>query len=259
MNILVILAVIAIAAIVGFAGYRKTLGVSIVPTSLVEMAYPVSEWEHGYKTSRVVGTRLHGDTMGWNAKFDFPQDAYDCDAADLSNYITSQGGWVYRGGGEPGAALYVKFKDIDNKEKLSQKIKEILPKLSKVMFAVANDLPTGVPTPIEYQWPNTAPPDKSDPCWQLNNNLRAGGINMSGPYMIGEEPPKDWYRPATESYHKAEVSPGKWQWVAGKEPSTKDANPRCEMNGGWSSSGGFEGDNYYLPKPKEAAAATTKL
>jgi hypothetical protein len=43
----------------------------------------------------------------------------------------------------------------------------------------------------KYEWPDTEPIDKSDPYWELNNNLNANGTQ----------------------YKKEEVSPGKWQWV----------------------------------------------
>jgi hypothetical protein len=43
----------------------------------------------------------------------------------------------------------------------------------------------------KHTWPNTDPPDKSDPHWKFNNNLNCNGT----------------------PYRKEEVAPGQWQWV----------------------------------------------
>jgi len=44
---------------------------------------------------------------------------------------------------------------------------------------------------IEHKWPDTAPPDKSSPYWEFNNNLNINGT----------------------PYRKEEVEPEKWQWI----------------------------------------------
>ena len=47
----------------------------------------------------------------------------------------------------------------------------------------------------KLEWPNTSPIDKTDPCWEFNNNTNINGT----------------------PYRKEEVSPGKWQWVVNQE------------------------------------------
>jgi hypothetical protein len=47
----------------------------------------------------------------------------------------------------------------------------------------------------DHKWPDTDPPDKSDPFWELNNN-----------FTINSTP-----------YKKEEVEPGRWQWVVNQE------------------------------------------
>jgi hypothetical protein len=41
------------------------------------------------------------------------------------------------------------------------------------------------------EWPNTTAPDKTNPYWERNNNMNCNGTQ----------------------YKKAEVEPGKWQWI----------------------------------------------
>lgn len=52
----------------------------------------------------------------------------------------------------------------------------------------------------EYKWPDTGPIDKSDPYWESNNSFNINGV----PYI------------------KAEVSPGKWQWVVDENTQRLD-------------------------------------
>lgn len=70
----------------------------------------------------------------------------------------------------------------------------ILSLLSFGMLGCAQKPPTTKPEKTSHsrepKWPDTTPIDKSDPYWEINNNLNINGV----------------------PYHKVEVAPGKWQW-----------------------------------------------
>ena len=51
----------------------------------------------------------------------------------------------------------------------------------------------------EKLWPDTEPPDKTDPYWEFNNNCTING----------------------NPYWKVEVSPSKWQWQINKHIATR--------------------------------------
>ncbi len=102
----------------------------------LHMDYAVSEWEHGFKTDRVVATRYTNPTMGYNIGFEYPKDEYNSDRAELDEFMTAHGGWVYQSGGFPGAGMYVKFKDVSNKDEANKKLKEILPSLSALVASL---------------------------------------------------------------------------------------------------------------------------
>lgn len=75
------------------------------------------EWEHGWKTKHVIATRYSNPHMGFNIGFRFPLNAYDCDAAELFEFIEKTlGGWVYEGGGSPGAEIFAVFRDVKDRE-----------------------------------------------------------------------------------------------------------------------------------------------
>ena len=60
------------------------------------------EWEHGWKTDRVVATRYQNKTMGYNIGFTFPKDPSNSDRDEISDFIDSHNGSIYQGGGFPG-------------------------------------------------------------------------------------------------------------------------------------------------------------
>jgi hypothetical protein len=157
------------------------------------------KWEHGWKTGRIVATRMKSQLMGENIKFEFPDNLYDSDRAEVSQFVEMNGGNVYEGGGSPGAPMYATFKGVKDTESADKKLVEILPKFDELMahlddksymkkFSVWYDAWDKANNP---QWPDTTPPDKTDKYWELNNNLNVNGVQ----------------------YLKKEVSPGKWQWV----------------------------------------------
>lgn len=169
-------------------------------------------WEHGWKTSRVIATRMHSDTIGWNIKFDFPKNGYDSDRAEVSWFIEMHGGNVFEGGGAPYASAYAQFDDVKDVTAADKKLQEILPGLTTLLANLDNKTYCDAfekkykawDLAHNPQWPDTTPPDKTDPLWELNNNLSMNGT----------------------PYKKVEVSPGKWQWKVDEE--TQRLNQKYE-------------------------------
>ena len=87
--------------------------------------YKIEEWEHGFKTELVIATRYTG-SAGYSIRFDFPENKYDSDRAELLDYIEKHGGFVYQSGGWPGAPIYAAFTGVVDKETANIKIKEVL-------------------------------------------------------------------------------------------------------------------------------------
>jgi hypothetical protein len=162
------------------------------------------EWEHGWKTNRVTATRYQNEAMGYNIGFVYPKNPNDCDRAEIFEFIEAHGGSVFQGGGYRGAPMYVKFTGVTDRPTADKKLREILPGLDKLMddITAGRKIPKIV-NPNAKVWPDTDPPDKSDPNWEFNNNLSMNGTQ----------------------YKKAEVSPGKWQWIVDEKAmkSLRDA------------------------------------
>lgn len=156
----------------------------------VETAH-IQEWEHGYKTDRVIATRYTNPDIGYNIGFQFPKNVADADRVEVSQFFEVHNGWLFQGGGYPGAIAYVKFQDVTDNASANAKLKEILPDLDQLMSDMSNDKPIHIDTPKpKYTWPDTDAPDKSDKDW-VNSNLNVNGTQ----------------------YIKKEVSAGHWQWV----------------------------------------------
>lgn len=49
--------------------------------------------------------------------------------------------------------------------------------------------------PPKHEWPDTDPPDMTDPYWEFNNNMSVNGT----------------------PYRKVETSPGRWRWQVNQE------------------------------------------
>lgn len=154
-----------------------------------------TEWEHGLKTSRVIATRYSAPRLGQSIGFQFPLNENDCDRAELSDFMEAHNGWVYQGGGYPGAEMFVKFKDATDKDGATQKMRAILPDLTRLITDLGSGKKVHIDKPKpEYEWPNVAPPPAGE-----------GG---------------DYYgRVGTENaqYKVVEVTPGKWQWTVDQE------------------------------------------
>jgi hypothetical protein len=158
------------------------------------------QWEHGYKTSRVIATRYKNPEIGYNIGFLFPQNPNDFDRAEISEFIEMHGGSIFANEGGKGSESFATFTDVKDKESADIKIKEVLPGLTTLMININNPGYTknfeakfnawDKKNNSQLQWPDTTPPDKTDPNWEFNNNMNLNGIQ----------------------YLKVEVSPGKWQW-----------------------------------------------
>lgn len=159
----------------------------------------VTEWEHGWKTDRVIATRYNNDVIGYSVGFKYPKNPNDCDRAELTDFMRLHEGAIYQGGGYPGAEMFVSFKGVKDRPTADKKIKEIIPALSKLIEDLGNGVKVKIPRPAnEKVWPDTDAPDKSNPYWEFNNNINSNGVQ----------------------YHKVEVSPDKWQWIV-DEPAMK--------------------------------------
>ncbi len=111
-------------------------------TGPVSQTGPV-KWEHGWKTDRVIATRYENKNMGFNIGFKFPKDPNNCDRIEIGDFMEANDGWIYQGGGSPGAEAFVKFTDVKDSASADKKLVAILPALDKLMSDISN----GVKTP----------------------------------------------------------------------------------------------------------------
>jgi len=154
--------------------------------------------EHGWKTPYVIATRYANSNIGFNIGFTFPLNSNECDRAEVGEFIEMHGGNIFEGGGSPGAEAFTKFDGVKDIATADAKIKEVLPGLTLLMININNRAYTSLfekrykawDLAHNPQWPNTKPPDMTDPHWKFNNNMNINGVD----------------------YEKVEVTPGKWQW-----------------------------------------------
>ena len=97
----------------------------------------ITEWQHGFKTDRVITTRYTNVDIGYNIGFTFPKDPDNADRAEVVAFMEAHKGWVFQGGGRPGAEVFVKFSDVTDQPGADKKLKEILPPLDKLMADMA--------------------------------------------------------------------------------------------------------------------------
>jgi hypothetical protein len=121
--------------------------------SLAMPGYEPVPWGHGYRTSRVVATRYRNELMGEFIGFRFPDDLYNADRLEVFDFLTDNDGWVFSGGGSPGAENFVKFRCVTDADTANQTMKAILPPLSQLMADLAAgkqvkiEKPQGEPKP----------------------------------------------------------------------------------------------------------------
>lgn len=136
-----------------------------------------------FKTERVVATIRHNETMGDFVMFSFPKNPYDCDRAEIFDFINSDeiGGSTFQGGGAAGAPIFARFPKAKKREQLRDALKSLTPKLDALMRDITNDVPVPKPPPRKImdkrgkEWPECVPPDPSDPRSKFNNNLNVNG------------------------------------------------------------------------------------
>lgn len=155
------------------------------------------EWEHGWKTPRVVATRYHSDVMGWNIGFRFPKDFGSEDRSEVSWFIEDNNGSIYQGGGSPGAEAFAVFKDVKDRASADAKLKAILPGLDKRMRDIAAGVKIPEPKPRKIvgkdgrEWPECVPPDPKDPYGEFNNNMNVNGTqylcSAEGRWVVDEK------------------------------------------------------------------------
>ena len=105
----------------------------------------VEQWEHGWKTARGIARRNTTPLIGYNVGFKFPLNPYDCDRAELTDFMELHGGWVWTAGGEIGAEMFVRFKGVNGRDAADKKILEILPALSKLIKDLGDGVKVTIP------------------------------------------------------------------------------------------------------------------
>lgn len=175
------------------------MGLLTTVLGLAGCAQKPTATEHGWKTKRVVATRIKNATMGEFVKLDFPLNGYDSDRAEIGDWLEERGGRIFQGGGSAYAPAYVQFDGVKDAAAMDKKLLEVLPGLDTLMSHLddaaymkkVNAHHEAWDKANKPQWPNTTAPDKTNPYWEFNNNLNVNGVQ----------------------YQKVEVSPGRWQWA----------------------------------------------
>lgn len=121
------LAVVTAAAVIGGA----------VLTGFMSFAAGDSptEWEHGFKTDRVVATRYTNPMIGFNIGFRY-LNAHDDDNADtdrVMKFFEGQNCGIYEGGGASHSEYYVQCKNVTDVASANIKLKTLLPALEAFM------------------------------------------------------------------------------------------------------------------------------
>lgn len=177
----------------------KLISLALSTLGLSSCAQQPTRMEHGWKTERVIATRKKNDAIGLFVELQFPKNGYDSDRAEISDWLEERGGYIFQGGGAPYAPAYATFEGVKDVPAMDKKLAEVLPGLDNLLSHLSDDAymkhvrarHDAWDKANKPQWPDTTAPDKTDPYWEINNNLNSNGTQ----------------------YKKAEVSPGKWQWV----------------------------------------------
>jgi hypothetical protein len=129
LNIVVVVMAISYAAAATYVTY--------VLVTRTDNYNTVTQWEHGFKTNRVVATRYQNSTIGFNIGFRFPKDPNNSDRAEISNFMAAHGGTVFQSG-RSGAEMFVQFSDVTDRDTADQKLQAILPDLNELMTDMAD-------------------------------------------------------------------------------------------------------------------------
>jgi hypothetical protein len=87
----------------------------------------VVELEHGYRTDRVVATRYKNTMMGYNVGFDLPKNCYDADRADMYEWLSTKGVYIFQGGGAPCATNFAQIRGVTDRESANEFLLRFLP------------------------------------------------------------------------------------------------------------------------------------
>lgn len=136
---------IVIAAAVGLAGFGalafgfadKAKPVTGVVTKVVQ-ATPV-EWEHGFKTDRVVATRYNDPSFGYNIGFRYLDlvDDSKADTTKVVDFFKRNGCGIMQGGGSPFSQYFVACDDVTDRASANVKLKTLLPALDEFIRTVS--------------------------------------------------------------------------------------------------------------------------
>lgn len=112
---------------------KSLFGIIGLAAATVSCAGPKAEqWEHGWKTPRIIATRYSNEYMGFNIGFKF-KDIYRSDRKEVSDFMEAHHGFIYQGGGYPGAEVFVVFSTIKTKEDADKQLPLLLPELDDLM------------------------------------------------------------------------------------------------------------------------------
>lgn len=122
-----------------------------------------------FKTNRVTAVIRHSDMMGDFIMFNFPKNPYDCDVADIFDFIESDaiGGSAFQGGGSPGAPICATFRKAKTRDELRAILRRVTPLLNALMKDITNGVPIPKPPPRKIvdangkEWPECVPGDST--------------------------------------------------------------------------------------------------
>lgn len=185
LKMVAILAVLGACGVLFLALLNDDRKMAVYAASSDSAIASIEEWEHGFKTKRVIATRYKNEHMGYNIGFRF-DDPMNEDRVEVSEFFEANGGSVFQSGGYPGAEAFVVFKEVTDKESANRKLRDILPKLDRLMADLAAGKKIARPKP-KYEWPDAPPPEPG----MISESLNINGT----PYL------------------RKEVEPGHWQYV----------------------------------------------
>ncbi len=86
------------------------------------------EWDHGWATPHVKATRYANPHMGFNIGFTLPKHPYDCDRAEMMDWLRSQGVNIFQCGGHPGAEIFAIVDGVGSRDLANEWLPTFLPR-----------------------------------------------------------------------------------------------------------------------------------